>query len=84
LDNFPLSEYNDTSKVYYSKIEECYDKIFPEIGNPISDQTLLSSIEWEINYWVFKLYGIMSEDDINLIYPGFYEIAARGSAAARH
>ena len=74
INNFPLPEYNDTSKVYYSKIEECYDKIFPETGNPISDQTLLSNIEWEINYWVFKLYGIMSEDDINLIYPGFYAL----------
>ena len=74
INNFPLPEYNDTSKIYYSKIEECYDKIFPETGNPISDQTLLSNIEWEINYWVFKLYGIMSEDDINLIYPGFYAL----------
>lgn len=74
INKFPLPEYNDTSKVYYSKIEECYDKIFPEIGNPISDQTLLSSFEWEINYWVFKLYGIMSEDDINLISPGFFDL----------
>ena len=74
INKFPLPEYNDTSKAYYSKIEECYDKIFPEIGNPISDQTLLSSIEWEINYWVFKLYGIMSEDDINLISPGFFDL----------
>lgn len=74
INNFPLPEYNDESKVCYSKIEECYDKIFTEIGNPISDQTLLTYIEWEINYWVFKLYGIMSQDDINLIYPGFYDL----------
>ncbi len=74
VNKFPLPEYNDVSKVYYSKIEECYDKIFVEAGNPIADETLLKKIEWEIDYWVFKLYGIVSESDINLIYPNFYNL----------
>ena len=72
VNNFPLPEYNEVSKVYYSKIEECYDKIFMEIGCPISDKTLIGNVEWEIDYWVFKLYGIESESDINLISPGFF------------
>lgn len=71
VNNFPLPDYN-VNKTYYSKIEECYDKIFVEAGNPIADETLLKNIEWEIDYWVFKLYGIVSESDINLIYPEFY------------
>lgn len=70
INNFPLPEYNNVSKVYFSKIEECYDKIFTETGNPISDQTILDNIEWEIDYWVFKLYGL-DESDITIISEDF-------------
>ncbi len=30
--------------------------------------------EWQIDYWVFKLYGITSEEDIDLVYPDFYKL----------
>ncbi len=73
IKNFPLPEYDKDNKVYFSKLEECYDRIFSELSDrPIPDETLLGHIEREIDGWVFKLYGIISESDVNLIYPGFH------------
>lgn len=72
INNFPLPEHNDENKVCFSKIEQCYDRIFISTGNPISDEKLIKELEWQIDYYVFKIYGIISNCDINLIYPNFY------------
>ena len=53
-------------------IEECYDKLFAEKAKQEPNQEIVRHKEWEIDYWVFKLYGIVSEADINLVCPNFY------------
>lgn len=73
INKFPLPEYNDRNKEYLYKIEKCYDRIFTKTGEPSCDITTIKENEWQIDYWVFKLYGITSEDDINLICPKFYD-----------
>lgn len=74
INKFPLPENNEKNKAYFKNIEECYDEIFAEKAAQNPNQEIIRDKEWEIDYWVFKLYGIGSETDINLVYPNFYAL----------
>ncbi len=74
INNFPLPEIDDENNKYFSEIETCYDRIFAKDREPDSDKMFVKENEWQIDYWVFKLYGITSEEDIDLVYPDFYKL----------
>lgn len=70
INNFPLPEINDVNHVFVDNISKCFDKLFVKVNVPTTDRQTLMSLDWQIDYWVFKLYG-MSETDVNIIAPGF-------------
>lgn len=70
--NFPLPIISETNDEIAKHIQLLVEKIQSEIVTSTIDPQKILDLQWEIDYWVFKLYGIVSESDINLIYPEFY------------
>jgi hypothetical protein len=72
--NFPLPTISEKNKDIAEKIKLLVEEIQLVISTSVIDNQKIHDLQWQIDYWVFKLYGIMSEDDINIIYPGFYDL----------
>lgn len=72
--NFPLPIISEKNKDIAEKIKLLVEEIQLVISTSFIDNQKILDLQWQIDYWVFKLYGIMSEDDINIIYPGFYDL----------
>lgn len=72
MDNFPLPLYGDENKTYFDNIDDCYNQIFASSGAPISDKEKIKDLEWQIDYWVFKLYGL-GNSEIQVISENFFE-----------
>ncbi len=71
---FPLPTISEKNKDIAEKIQLLVEEIQLVISTSVIDNQKILDLQWQIDYWVFKLYGIMSEDDINIIYPGFYDL----------
>lgn len=39
---------------------------------------MIQKIDWEINYWVFTIYGIRERNDINSIANDFFKDMPKG------
>lgn len=72
--NFPLPTISEKNKDIAEKIKLLVEEIQLVLSTSVIDNQKIHDLQWQIDYWVFKLYGIMSEDDINIIYPGFYDL----------
>lgn len=72
--NFPLPTISEKNKDIAEKIKLLVEEIQLVISTSVIDNQKILDLQWQIDYWVFKLYGIMSENDINIIYPGFYDL----------
>lgn len=70
--NFPLPIINDTNMDCAEQIKKIFDEIQIEIQRAESDKEAISKLQWKINYYVFKLYG-MDDTDVNIISEGFMD-----------
>lgn len=67
MNKFPLPQNNADNKYLFDELESCYEHIFANEGNVITDKERIKELEDKINQCVFKLYSIESEEDIDLI-----------------
>lgn len=72
--NYPLPIINDSNRDCAEQIIKLFDEIQIEIQRAESDKEAISKLQWKINYYVFKLYG-MDNTDVNIISEGFMDTA---------
>lgn len=72
--NFPLPIINDSNKDCAEQIIKLFDEIQMEIQKEQSDTKAITKLQWQIDYYVFKLYG-MDDTDVNIISEGFMDTA---------
>ncbi|MBQ0046416.1 MAG: Eco57I restriction-modification methylase domain-containing protein [Prevotellaceae bacterium] len=70
--SFPLPVVNEDNREIAEKIEILFGDIQDEVKKPEYDKDSIKSLQWQIDYWVFKLYGIEGAD-INIISEDFME-----------
>ena len=67
MNKFPLPQYNVENESTFVELEKCYEQIFANDGKVIDDKEQIKELEEQINHYVFGLYSIESDEDIDLI-----------------
>ncbi|MDO4949571.1 MAG: TaqI-like C-terminal specificity domain-containing protein [Bacteroidales bacterium] len=70
IKNFPLPVVDNSE--YADKITSLVRNIQTYIENAEADKEKIPELEWQIDYWVFKLYG-MKDADIKIIAEDFFD-----------
>lgn len=68
--SFPLPVINDGNREIAEKIEILFGDIQDAAQKKESNEGSINSLQWQIDYWVFKLYGVEGTD-INIISEDF-------------
>lgn len=69
--NFPLPIITNENSDFAKKINSLVGNIQTEMKNEIVNKEKINSLQWQIDYWVFKLYGIKKED-VNMVSENFF------------
>ena len=67
MNKFPLPQNNVENESTFVELEKCYEQIFANDGKVIDDKEQIKELEERINHYVFGLYSIESDEDIDLI-----------------
>lgn len=70
--NFPLPVISDKNKKYADEIIRLVGIIQNEVKNIDVDKAKVANLQWQIDYWVFKLYNL-KEEDISIISENFFD-----------
>lgn len=70
--SFPLPVVNDDNREIVETINTLFGNMQDAANNSESNKDSIKRLQWQIDYWVFKLYGIEGAD-INIISEDFME-----------
>lgn len=68
--NFPLPLISETNNDIAKNIQSLVEDIQSEVSASTIDSQKIPDLQWQIDYWVFKLYGL-DESDITIISDDF-------------
>lgn len=76
--SFPLPVISESNRDIADKICKLVDEIQVLQAQDNVSTEMIQKIDWEINYWVFTIYGIRERNDINSIANDFFKDMPKG------
>lgn len=76
--SFPLPVISENNRDIADKICKLVDEIQVLQAQDNVSTEMMQKIDWEINYWVFTIYGIRERNDINSIANDFFKDMPKG------
>ena len=76
--SFPLPVISESNRDIADKICKLVDEIQVLQAKDNVSTEMIQKIDWEINYWVFTIYGIRERNDINSIANDFFKDMPKG------